>query len=242
MKYKLGIFLFFVVSLGFALTGEEILREVDKRVNFDSAILTMRMEIYLPNQPVRLKRLKSWIKNDNAYVEFLNKEDRNTRYLKLKKQMWVYDGEENNTFLISGHMLKQGMMGSDVSYEDALEADEVYEKYSIQLLGEEKYQGYECYVVELTAKVKEVTYYRRKMWVDKATFVPLREERYAPSGKLLKVQEASEIRQIGGRWFATVTTVSDQLKKNTKTVVVVEEASFDVPVSDTYFTRRHLER
>ncbi|MFN4216964.1 MAG: outer membrane lipoprotein-sorting protein [Brevinematales bacterium] len=241
MKYKMTL-LFFVLEVSFGLTGEEILREVDKRVNFTSAIMSLRMEIYLPNQPVRLKRMKSWIKNDNAYVEFLNKEDRNTRYLKIKKQMWVYDSEENNTFLISGHMLKQGMMGSDVSYEDALESDEVYEKYTIQLLGEEKYKEYDCYVVELTARFKEVTYYRRKMWVDRVTFVPLREERYAPSGKLLKVQEASEIRQIGGRWFATVNTVSDQLRKNTRTVLVIEEASFDVPVSETYFTRRYLER
>ncbi|MCX7882021.1 MAG: outer membrane lipoprotein-sorting protein [Brevinematales bacterium] len=242
MRYSvLGVFLL-LVTLNFGLTGEEILREVDKRVNFDSAIITMRMEIYLPNQPVRIKKMKSWIKKKNAYVEFLNKEDRNTRYLKLNRQMWVYDGEENNTFLISGHMLKQGMMGSDVSYEDALEADDLYEKYTIQLVGEEKYAQYECYVVELTAKVKEVTYYRRKMWVHKTTFVPIREERYAPSGKLLKVQESSEIREVGGRWFSTLTTVSDQLKKNTKTVVVIEEASFDVPVSDNYFTRRYLER
>ncbi len=242
MKHLLKILLFGVISCGFALTGEEILRKVDNQLNFTSAILTMRMEIYLPNQPVRVKRMKSWIKNDNAYVEFLNKEDRNTRYLKLKKQMWVYDGEENNTFLISGHLLKQGMMGSDVSYEDALEADDVYEKYTIQLLGEEKYGQYDCYVIELVAKVKEVTYYRRKMWVDKATFVPVREERYALSGKLLKVQETSEIKSLGGRWYGAVSTVSDQLKKNTKTVVVVEEAAFDVAVSDTYFTRRHLER
>ncbi|URA09886.1 outer membrane lipoprotein-sorting protein [Thermospira aquatica] len=242
MKQLLKILLLCGVSFGFALTGEEILRKVDKQLNFASAILSMRMEIYLPNQPVRIKRMKSWIKNDNAYVEFLNKEDKNTRYLKLKKQMWVYDGEENNTFLISGHLLKQGMMGSDVSYEDALEADDVYEKYTIQLLGEEKYGEYDCYVVELVAKVKEVAYHRRKMWVDKATFVPVREERYALSGKLLKVQETSSITSVGGRWYGVVTTVSDQLRKNTKTVVVIEEAAFDVPVSDTYFTRRHLER
>jgi len=237
------LFLLMGVAIqGLALTGEDILRKVDQLRNFESAIITMRMEIFIPNQPVRTKKMKAWIKGDKSYVEFLNKEDKNTRYLKINKHMWVYDSEENNTFLISGHLLKQGMMGSDVSYEDALEADEVYEKYTVSLQGEETYGQYECYVVELIAKVKEVTYYRRKMWVDKATFVPVREERYAPSGKLLKVQEVSEIRSLGGRWVATVATVSDTIKQGTKTVVTMEDVAFNVPVSETLFTRRYLER
>jgi outer membrane lipoprotein-sorting protein len=227
----------------FSITGEEILRKVDSNLNFKTAVMTMRMEIYLPNQPVRVKRLKSWTEGSkNAYVEFLNKEDKYTRYLKIGKQMWVYDAEENNTFLISGHLVKQGMMGSDISYEDALESDEVYEKYNIELEGEEKISDRECYVVVLSAKVKEVSYYKRKMWVDKEYFVPLREERYAISGKLLKVFESSEIKFYNNRAYATRSVVSDKLKTDTKTVVIIEEASFDVEIPKSYFTRRYLER
>ena len=243
MKEKMGICLLFFSSLLFSLTGEEILRKVDSNLNFTTAVLTMRMEIYLPNQPVRVKRLKSWTEGSaRSYVEFLNKEDKHTRYLKLGKQMWVYDAEENNTFLISGHLLKQGMMGSDISYEDALEADEIYEKYTIKLDQEETYEGRACYVVILTAKVKEVSYYQRKMWVDKEYFVPLREERYASSGKLLKVLESGDLKFFDGKAYATRSVVSDKLKAGTKTVVIIEDASFDVPLQKDIFTRRYLER
>ncbi|MGC8764403.1 MAG: outer membrane lipoprotein-sorting protein [Brevinematia bacterium] len=242
IKFFLTLMLFLTINL-FSMTGEEILRKVDRNLNFKTAVMIMRMEIHLPDQPVRTKKLKSWIEgNKNSYVEFLNKEDKHTRYLKLGKQMWVYDAEENNTFLISGHLLKQGMMGSDISYEDALESDEIYERYNIELAGEEKIEDRDCYVVVLTAKVKEVNYYKRKMWIDKEYFVPLKEERYAISDKLLKVFESKDIKFYKDRAYATRSVVSDKLKTDTKTVVVIEDASFDVEIPKSYFTRRYLER
>ena len=39
---------------------------------------------------------------------------------------------------ISGHMLRQGMMGSDMSYEDMLEAADFEEKYEAEVVGEEE--------------------------------------------------------------------------------------------------------
>lgn len=234
----------FTINLNlFSLTGEEILKQVDNNINFKTAIITMKMEIYLPNQPVRTKKLKSWIEgNKNSYVEFLNKEDKHTRYLKLGKQMWVYDTEENNTFLISGHLLKQGMMGSDISYEDALESEDIYEKYNIELLTNEIINNRECYVVSLTAKVKEVNYYKRKMWIDKEYFIPLKDERYSISDKLLKVFESSDIKFYKNRAYATKNEVSDKLKVGTKTIITIEDAIFDTDIPKSYFTKKYLER
>ncbi len=233
--------IFFTTQL-FSITGEEILKKVDKNLNFNSATMSVRIEIYLPNQPVRVKKFNVWIKGINSYVEFLNKEDKHIRYLKLGKKMWVYDKEEENTFLISGHLLKQGMMGSDISYEDIMESDEVYKKYEIELLGEEQYNSYDCYLILLTSKVKDVSYFRRKMWVSKKHFVPLKEERYAKNGKLLKVYETSELKFYEHRVYPAKSVVSDKLKTDTKTVVIIEQASFDISIPEDYFSRRYLER
>ena len=67
--------------------------------------------------------------SDKAFAEFTNPEDRGTRYLKLEKDMWIYFPKEQDTVKISGHLLKEGMMGSDVSYEDALESRDFKAKY-----------------------------------------------------------------------------------------------------------------
>ncbi|MFN3550250.1 MAG: outer membrane lipoprotein-sorting protein [Endomicrobiia bacterium] len=235
------IFLTLKISL-FAITAEEILKKVDENLNFQSAIITARLEIYLPNESIRIKKFKSYISGKNAYTEFLNKEDKNIRYLKLNKQMWVYDTEEENIFLISGHLLKQGMMGSDISYEDALESNEIYNFYNIRSLAEEEFNQRSCYLVELIAKTKNVSYYKRKMWIDKEYFIPLKEQRFAINGKLLKTFENYEIKFYKNRVYTAKSVVLDNLKQNTKTVVVLEEAEFDIEIPQSYFSKRYLQR
>ncbi|MFN4244885.1 MAG: outer membrane lipoprotein-sorting protein [Brevinematia bacterium] len=237
------ILVLLVGGLAFSLTAEEILKKVNDNLNFTTSIITAKMEIYLPNQPPRIKVFKAWIVGQKkAYVEFLNKEDKNIRYLKVGKNLWIYDKIENNTFLISEHLLRQGMMGSDVSYEDILESSDIHRLYSATLEGEEKIDSRDCYVLLLRAKVESTSYGIRKMWVDKETFLPLREERYALSGKLLKVSEIKDIKHYGDRAYPTKSIVSDKLKVDTKTVITVEDANFDINIPDSFFTRRYLER
>jgi len=72
---------------------------------------------------------------DKALVEFTNPQDKGTRYLKIGKELWIYFPSEQDMVKISGHMLKEGMMGSDVSYEDALETDALHKKYSAAVAG-----------------------------------------------------------------------------------------------------------
>ena len=87
------------------------------------------------------KRIKTMnvvaLGSDKAFVEFTNPEDRGIRYLKLEKNLWMYFPKEQDTVPISGHLLKDGMMGSDVSYEDSLESQDFRAKYSASIKGEE---------------------------------------------------------------------------------------------------------
>lgn len=226
------------------LSGTEILRKVDTNLKYKTIIYTGKMEIYLNNSATpRVKLMKTQgIGAEKAFVEFLNPEDKNTRYLKIEKKMWIYDGEEENVFLISGHMLKQGMMGSDVSYEDALESDALYTKYNIEITGNEKVDDRICTVITLTAKVKAVSYEKRKMWIDTERFIPLKEEKYAKSGKLLKEVRILTVRRISERFFPVQTEIVDKLKKGSRTVFTMQDVQLDVPVSEKIFTMQNLQQ
>lgn len=239
------VLVFILVSFSqlFPFTASEILKKVNDNLNFKSAIMTVRMEISVPNQKPKVKVFKSWVLGeDKAYVEFLNSEDKNIRYLKLGKKLWIYDKSENNTFLISGHLLKQGMMGSAISYEDMLESEDIYSKYSVSLADDEKVSGKDCYVLILKAKVENVSYPYRKLWVQKENFIPVREELFALNGRLLKVVEIVEIRDYGNRYYPFRSIFYDKLREGTKTEIVVENVVFDVDIPDSIFTRRYLER
>lgn len=243
--------LFFIILFGlisgagiYALTGTEILQKVDANLKYDTIIYTGKMEIFLSGatEP-RVKIMKvHGVGEKKAFVEFLNPEDKNTRYLKIDKKMWLYDGEEENTFLISGHMLKQGIMGSDVSYEDALESDSLYAKYNIEIAGTENLDDRPCTIILLTAKVKDAPYDKRKIWVDTERYISLKEEMYAKSGKLLKESRVLEVKKINTRFFPTKTEVSDKLRKGTKTVMTMMEVQLNVPISDALFTMQNLQK
>ena len=236
-------FLLLINSAMFSITGEEILHKMDANMDYKTIIYTGTMEIFIGGEKPRTKVMKVTAMGDKkAYVEFLNKEDINTKYLKLEKKMWLHDGEENNTFLISGHMLKEGMMGSDVSYEDALESESLYEKYNISMTNDEVIDGRDCYVVNLDAKVKEVSYEKRKMWVDKERFISLKEERYAKSGLLLKETRTLDVQKIGDRYYPVKVEISDKLRENTKTDFTLSDIKFNVPVNENIFSLRYLER
>jgi outer membrane lipoprotein-sorting protein len=106
--------------------------------------------------------------------------------LKLEDQLWIYSPSTDRTIQISGHMLRQSMMGSDLSYEDMMDDRKITEIYDAAIIGKENIDGRETWVMELNARMSDVAYQKRKMWVDIERYVPLREELFARSGQLLE--------------------------------------------------------
>jgi len=233
-----------LASASFAeLSGEDIIRKVDENLTFDSARFEAKMIIYVGDQ-VREKRMEMYAEgSEKSFAEFTYPaRDSGVKYLKLGDQMWMYLPSVEKVIKIAGHMLRQSMMGSDYSYEDALESGELLEKYKVTLAGKEKIGNKEAYVLELTARVKDVTYYKRKLWVDIDTFIPLKEELYAKSGKLLKVSETEKIGKFGGRSYPTKSVLRNLLRKDSRTEFIVTKAEFDADIPAEIFTERNLSR
>ncbi|MFH1825751.1 MAG: outer membrane lipoprotein-sorting protein [bacterium] len=219
------------------LTGEQIINRVDQNMTFSSSKSTAKMLIYVGDQ-IRTKEMVSYAQGrDKSFSEFTAPaRDKGVKYLKIDDNMWMYLPSVDKTIKIAGHMLRQSMMGSDFSYEDALESDQLLDKYDVKLVGEE--DG--SYILELTAKVKEVTYFKRKLWVDKTKFVPVKEELFAKSGKKLKVMELTDIKKFGSRYYPTKITLKNLLRKDSKTEMMVESISFDVGVPAKIFSKANL--
>lgn len=245
MKSLRIISLFFIISFSgfsFAITPDEILNAMDKNRDFGTISYAGVMEIRIGSE-VRTKSLRvKAVSDQKALVEFTNPEDQGVKYLKLNKELWIYFPSEQDVVKISGHMLKEGMMGSDVSYEDALESDAVRKKYSAAITKEEEFAGKQCWVLQLDATAKDVPYFKRVMWVEKQAFVPLKEEMYAKSGKLLKVSTVLEIKKIGTRDFPVKVEMVNMIRKNSKTVFEMKDVVFDVKLADDIFTMRNLQR
>jgi outer membrane lipoprotein-sorting protein len=241
--YTLLIFLFMAVTGGQNLTGEYLLMKVDENIGSDNKITVGEMVVKGRRGTRRIKS-KSWIQGmEKSFTEYLAPaREKGIKMLKLQEQLWTYTPATDRTIKISGHMLWQSVMGSDLSYEDLMEDTELHKIYNAQIAGDEQIGERPCWIVALEAKVSDVAYYKRQVWIDKERYVILRENRYAKSGKLLKRTEVLSVDIIGNRWIANRVLFKDVLKSGEGTEFVLESIEFNANIPNYIFSKAALKK
>ncbi|HER10192.1 MAG TPA: outer membrane lipoprotein-sorting protein [Bacteroides sp.] len=221
-------------------SGEEILERIDRNMSSESSYVKSRMIIHGPRTS-RTIESETWAQGKSAFTEYLAPaRERGTKMLKLEDQLWIFSPSSDRTIQLSGHLLRQSVMGSDLSYEDMMENPDLASKYDAVVVGSETVDDRECWVVEMHAKTEDVAYQKRKIWVDRQRYVPLREELYAKSGELLKQTELTDIQQHGSRWYPGKIVFKDMLKTGAGTEFIVDEISFDVDIPDYLLSKAAL--
>jgi outer membrane lipoprotein-sorting protein len=225
-------------------SADELLRGIDANLTFESRSARVRMTV-TSDRRTREYVMQTFGRGvDQAAVEYLEPaRDKGTRMLRLGEELWTYMPSVDRVQKISGQMLRQGLMGSDMSYEDLMGAAKLREAYEAKVVAAEELGGVGVWRVELTARDPSVAYPRRVAWVDRQTRVPLKQELYAVSGMLLKTWEMSEVKSFeGGRRFPTRMVVRDHLREGSSTTIVLEELKFSVQLDEEIFSKRWLER
>jgi outer membrane lipoprotein-sorting protein len=187
---------------------------------------------------------KSWsVGDEKAFTEYLSPaREKGTKMLKVKNDLWLYSPDTDRTIKISGHMLRQSVMGSDLSYEDMMDDKKLSEAYDAVVTAEDTIDGRECWVVDLTGNEKDLAYHFRKLWVDKSRLIPLKEELIAKSGKLLKMIELKNIEKIDNRWYPKKMVFKDMLKTGKGTEFIIDSIEFDVDIPAYKFTKASLRK
>ena len=190
---KTIIALFLSIQLPFILTAQvsdlkalKIIEEIDKNMFSKTQIVTSEMIVY-GKRKKRIIRSRGYsMGKENNFTEYLFPErEKGTKMLKLNERLWIYSPTTDRTIQLSGHLLRQSVMGSDLSYEDMMEEKRLSEVYVAKIIQEENYNESPVWVMELVSKVEGLAYHKRVLWVDKNKFVPLKENLYAKSGTLL---------------------------------------------------------
>ena len=223
--------------------AEEILRRVDGNMTIKTARTRARMTIMYREGDTREFEFESWSEGqDRSILEFLSPaRDAGSRFLRLEDNMWIYLPRAGKSIRIQGHMLRQGLMGSDFSYGDASENPSMIEDYEGVVEREDTLDGRPVYVLMLTAKRRDLAYAGRRIWIDSERYVPLKEERFARSGKLLKTAFMGDVRRLGGRWYPYRIELDNALQKDTRTTLQFLELELDVDIPGELFTLRYLE-
>jgi outer membrane lipoprotein-sorting protein len=226
-----------------APAGDEVLRRVDRNMFADSRILVSQMIIH-GRRETRTVESKTWQRGtSDAFTEYLAPaREQGTKMLKLGDDLWTYDPGTDRTIMISGSMLRQSVMGSDLSYEDMMEDPRLERSYAAAVSGTDTLDGRSCLVVDLTARREGLAYHTRKVWVDAERFVPLREDLFARSGRLLKTMRLGDVAQVGGRWVPRHAVYKDVLKEGEGTEFVIRSVEFDAQIPSYLLTKAALRR
>ena len=242
------LILFFLSSFLFPqanqMNADNIIKAIDKNLNAESRTITSKM-VVRGRRSSRTIKSKSWVVGtDLAFTEYLSPpREAGTKMLKLGEKLYTYSPQTDRIIQISGHMLRQSVMGSDMSYNDMMEDRPMEELYKATIEGSAKVDGRDHWIIVLNAKVKGLSYPKRRSWVDKEYLLPKKEELYAKSGKLLKTASLEGIKKIEGRWFPSKFVYKDELKRNSKgTEWIIDNIQFNKKIPDSRFSKALLRK
>jgi len=239
-------FLSFTFLLGQSdnMTVQDIIQAMDDNLNAKSRVMTSKMIVH-GRRTSRTIESRNWVVGINqAFTEYLSPpREAGTKMLKLYDKLWTYSPQTDRVIQISGHMLRQSVMGSDMSYNDMMEDRPLEELYEATLEGSALIYGRDHWIMYLEAKVKGLSYPKRRAWIDKEYLLPMKEELYGKSGKLLKTSTMDGIKKVQGRWFPSRFIFKDELKRNSKgTEWHIDDIEFDVDIPEIRFSKAKLRK
>ena len=232
---KLSIIMIITILCGFhlsALTADEIVHKVDQNETFKTAKSTGSM-IIVDRFGERKSDFIAYSEGEvNTLIEFTSVEEEGQKVLRVKGKMYLYFPDAEEVILLQGSALKEGLLGSDISYEDMAGEKDTLKNYTATLEGSENIDGADCYIVHLQAKPKKkVAYAEYTIWVDKSTFAMRKANYFSLSGKIIKEMTALDFKKIAGKYVATKMIMKDMLKKNSRTEMIINdiEVNIDLP-------------
>lgn len=225
------------------LTAEAIIKKVDKNMSSDTQIASTAMIIH-GKRGSRTVTSKGYSQGkEKSFSEYLSPaREKGTKMLKLKDRLWIYSPSTDRSIQLSGHMLRQSLMGSDMSYEDMMEDRKLIDIYAATIITTEAIGERKTWKLELIAKVDDATYHKRMIWIDQERFVPLKEELFAKSGQLLKKTTMSDISKVDGRWYPKKMNYKDMLKSGKGTDFVVKTIKFNAEIPKHIFSKSSLRK
>ena len=227
----------FVLS---ALTGEEIIQRMESNQvhktsqSEGSMVITDRFG-------TRTKTYKAFSEGEEkTLLEFTNPEEAGQKILRFGDDIYLYFPEAEEIIHLQGAALKDRVMGSDFSYEDLTGGKDLLDDYEIELEGSEPIDGQDCHRIRLTAKKRDIVYPIQVVWVDKEKYIYRRVILYSLKGRELKEMNMLDYKVVSGKNVPIHMEMEDKMKKNSKTVFLIDEIEIGSPIDASLFSLEEL--
>jgi outer membrane lipoprotein-sorting protein len=260
MKIKLLFLigsLLFPLSL-FAITADEIAKQVDERDEGDKSISTMEMTLIDKQGNNRVRKMKTYTmdkgQDTQSVIFFLSPADvRNTAFLTYDygdsskdDDQWLYLPALKKTKRIASSDKSSSFMGSDFTYADMTSRD--INDYTYRIAKETTVRDHKVWVMESIPKsqktIDETGYTKSYMFVRQDNYVVVRALHILKEAGKKKYLDVKKLEEIDGIWVATEIEMKTTKDKNNlhRTILKLDDVKFNQDMDDAFFSVRRIEK
>lgn len=216
----------------------DIIDAMEELYRGESSLARMTMIVETPQFQRTMEMESSSIGTEKAFIRILApRKDRGIATLKLDLEMWNYLPKINKVIKVPPSMMMGSWMGSDFTNDDLVKQTTLTDDYDLTL--EETDTEYR---ITLVPKSNTVTVWGKIDYnVNKELMIPLSQNFYDDSDRLIRKMEFSEPREISGLFIPSRMEMIPINKEGHKTVIIYDELQFDPPeIDESIFTMRNL--
>ena len=156
--------------------------------------------------------------------------------------IWTYFPRTKRVRKLSSSSKNQKVQGSDFSFEDMGSGDSWEIEYNSENLGEEKYDGTDCWKLESIGIPEEnPSYPKMVVFMRKADFYPIKIDYFDENDFIEKTLLMSDIKEIEGVPTAMQMTMKNHLE-GTETTMQTLSTTYSWEPPDNFFTERELKK
>ncbi len=251
-----------VSSVSAQQDAAQVIKEWDTREDGDTLTSDTLMILINKNNSKRVRNIKNirkdYGRDSKGIIFFLSPLDvRNTAYMSFdwdepskEDDSWLYLPALQKVKRVAAGDKSGSFMGSDFTYSDinGIEIndwDYSFAKENASLNGKDVWIIQGLPKAQAKSKVLEETgYLKSLMWIQKDNFMLVKGKYWVKKGRKIKYFKAEEIKKVDDIWTAhaltMVTTVKG--KVNHSSVLKFSNVVYNLPVDDSAFTTRRMER
>lgn len=238
MKNLIAMILF----TGFVINGyaQSVNNNMDYLEIMDKALYVeyanIRMEVYKNDKLLKYYGMELYRQGEKMRMEFNEPAvEKGRRILNDESNLWMYMPRTSKVMKLP---LKQAFMGSDASNRDLMRMAYKSDYDIISIQSEE-----ENFVrIELKAKDLSISYSKMIVSFDIQRRVPVKQEMYSVSDKLIKTMEFEYKKQPDGSYACEYMMIRDELMKNSLTKMYYKDTRKKNQKPAVFFTLGSLKQ
>lgn len=233
-----------ITSTIFAQDATEIVKKADQLMRASSSYSEISMEIIKPDWSRKMS-MKVWALEPDYSLIYITEpaRDKGTVTLKRKNEVWNWLPSAQKVIKIPPSMMLQSWMGSDFTNDDLVRESSVIKDYTHKLIGEEKFNGMNCYKIQLIPKPEAgVVWGKIITWIEKETYLQPRVEYYDEDGFLVKKFIGSDLKKMDGRNIFTHWEMIPEDKPGNKTVMDYYKIQFNIKTEESFYSEKNMKR